>query len=186
MPRKTLKQFAPSPARLREFRLLRLLGEWVFEPNLWHITRYSASMAFFVGLFVAFQPIPGQMVLAAILALLLRCNLPLSVGLVWITNPLTMPAIFYLAYKVGAMIINVPVKAVQFELSLAWIENSLESIWRPLVLGCLVCGTLFGSAGYFAINMLWRWRVASQWRRRARRRRQAAALRAAAEADKRS
>ena len=98
---------------MREIQSLRLLGDWIYATNLWHINRYSASMAFFVGLFVAFMPIPGQMLLAALLAVLLSCNLPLSVGLVWITNPVTMPAIFYMSYKVGALLIDVPVKEVE-------------------------------------------------------------------------
>ena len=76
MPKKTLKSLIPSPARIREIKSLRILGDWVYASNLWHINRYSASMAFFVGLFVAFMPIPSQMVMAAVLAVLLRCNLP--------------------------------------------------------------------------------------------------------------
>ena len=170
MPKKTLKMLIPSPARLREIRSLRVLGEWIYATNLWHINRYSASMAFFVGLFVAFMPIPGQMILAAVLAVLLSCNLPLSVGLVWITNPVTMPAVFYLAYKVGAMIIDVPVKDIEFELSFHWLSHHLEAIWRPFLLGCLVCGLFFGCLGYFVISMLWRWRVVRHWHQRKRRR----------------
>ena len=53
-------------------------------------------MAFFVGLFVAFMPIPGQTIAAAVLAVLLRCNLPLSVGLVFVTNPdYHRPSVFH-------------------------------------------------------------------------------------------
>ena len=170
MPKKTLKMIVPSPARMREIKSLRVLGDWVYAGNLWHVNRYSASMAFFIGLFVAFMPIPGQMVTAALLAVLVRCNLPLSVGLVWITNPVTMPAIFYLSYKVGAMIIDVPVKDVEFELSFYWLTNSLVTIWKPFLLGCLICGLFFGSLGYFTISMMWRWRVASRWRERNRKR----------------
>jgi uncharacterized protein (DUF2062 family) len=166
MPKHTLKQFAPSPARLREIRSLRFLGEWIYEPNLWHINRYSAAMAFFVGLFTAFLPVPGQMVIAAFAALVLHCNLPLSVGLVWVTNPITMPAIFYLAYQVGALLLEVPVREVQFELSVAWLQSSLGAIWQPLLLGCLLCGTLFGALGYFVIMMLWRIHVAHKWHKR--------------------
>ena len=172
MPKKTLKQLAPSPAKLREIKSLQLLGSWIYEPNLWHINRYSASMAFFVGLFVAFMPIPGQMILAAILAVRLRCNLPLSIGLVWITNPVTMPAIFYLSYRVGAMIIDVPVQPIEFELSWAWLTTSLANIWQPFLLGCFICGLFVGSLGYFVISMLWRWRVAKHWAERKRKREQ--------------
>ena len=170
MPKKTLKMIVPSPARMREIKSLRVLGDWVYAGNLWHVNRYSASMAFFIGLFVAFMPIPGQMVAAALLAVLVRCNLPLSVGLVWITNPVTLPAIFYLAYKVGAMIIDVPVENIEFELSFYWLTNSLVTIWKPFLLGCLICGLFFGSLGYFTISMMWRWRVASRWRERKRKR----------------
>ena len=170
MPKKTLKMIVPSPARMREIKSLRVLGDWVYAGNLWHVNRYSASMAFFIGLFVAFMPIPGQMVAAALLAVLVRCNLPLSVGLVWITNPVTLPAIFYLAYKVGAMIIDVPLEHIEFELSFYWLTNSLVVIWKPFLLGCLICGLFFGSLGYFTISMMWRWRVASRWRERKRKR----------------
>ncbi|NCF18097.1 MAG: DUF2062 domain-containing protein [Haliea sp.] len=170
MPKKTLKSIVPSPARMQRIKSLRVLGNWIYATNLWHINRYSASMAFFVGLFVAFMPIPGQMILAALLAVLFSCNLPLSVGLVWITNPVTMPAIFYMAYKVGAMLIDVPVKDVEFELSFYWLTHSLLAIWKPFLLGCLVSGLFFGSLGYFVLSMLWRWRVAHHWHQRKRRR----------------
>lgn len=176
MPKKTLKQIVPSPARMREIKSLRLLGDWIYATNLWHINRYSSAMAFFVGLFVAFMPIPGQMIAAAFLAVTFRCNLPLSVGLVWITNPITMPAIFYLAYQLGAMIIDVPVKSIEFELSIYWLTHSLAAIWQPFLLGCLLCGLFFGSMGYFVINTLWRWRVHRHWQARKKRREMAQKL----------
>lgn len=168
MPKKTLKSIVPSPARVREIKALRVLGDWIYASNLWHINRYSASMAFFVGLFVAFMPVPGQMVVAALMAIWLGCNLPLSVGLVWITNPVTMPAIFFLSYKVGALIVDVPLKDVEFELSFYWLSNSLMLIWKPFLLGCLICGLFFGCLGYFVISQLWRWRVAYHWHERKR------------------
>ncbi len=185
MPRKTLKQWLPSPARIREFQSLHMLGDWIYQSNLWHINRYSASMAFFTGLFVAFLPLPGQMVIAAIMAVLLRCNLPLSVALVWISNPVTMPAIFYMAYRVGALLIDVPVQVVEFELSWSWLNARLDLIWRPLLVGSLLSGVLFGSLGYFVVNLLWRWRVSRQWRKRKRQRRRQATVRADATGESR-
>ncbi len=170
MPKKTLKSLMPKPERLREIKSLGVLGDWIYANNLWHINRYSAAMAFFVGLFIAFMPIPGQMVVAALLAVLLRCNLPLSVGLVWITNPITMPAIYYLAYRLGAAILRHPVHFVNFEMSIHWLTTQLGEIWQPFMLGCLLLGLFFGSLGYFVINLLWRIRVHQRWRQRKRRR----------------
>ncbi len=172
MPKNTLKNLMPTPERLREIKSLHLLGDWIYANNLWHINRYSAAMAFFVGLFVAFMPIPGQMVVAAAGAVALRCNLPLSVGLVWITNPFTMPPIYYLAYRLGAMILRHPLLPVQFELSFHWMTHRLTEIWEPFLLGCLLFGLFFGSLGYFMINVLWRVRVMRMWRHRQQRRAQ--------------
>lgn len=170
MPKKTLQSIVPSPAKIRELKSLQVLGDWIYAGNLWHINRYSASMAFFVGLFVAFMPIPGQMLAAAVMAILFKCNMPLSVGLVWITNPVTMPAIYFLAYKVGAIIIDAPVQALDFELSFYWLTHSLVNVWKPFLLGCLICGLFFGCLGYFVISQLWRWRVAYHWQQRKKRR----------------
>lgn len=175
MPKETLKSIAPSAARIREISALRFFGNWIYADNLWHINRYSASMAFFVGLFLAFMPVPGQMVLAALMAVMLKCNLPLSVALVWITNPVTMPAIYFLAYRVGALLLDAPVGELNFELSFHWLGTSLAAVWRPFLLGCLVAGLFFGCLGYFVISLLWRWRVSYRWRRRRERRRQQAA-----------
>lgn len=160
----------PSASRIREIKSLHVLGDWIYETNLWHLNRYSASMAFFVGLFMAFMPIPGQMPVAALLAMLLRCNLPISVALVWLTNPLTMPALFFMAYKVGALIIDVPIAPIEFELSFHWLTNQLANVWQPFLLGCLICALFFGCLGYFIVSLLWRWRVSVHWRERKRRR----------------
>jgi uncharacterized protein len=45
-----------------------------------------------------YMPPIGQMFMAAAAAIVLRVNLPISVALVWITNPLTIPPMFYFAY----------------------------------------------------------------------------------------
>ncbi|MEP5765573.1 MAG: DUF2062 domain-containing protein [Halieaceae bacterium] len=175
MPKKALKRFIPSPRKLRQIKSLQFLGEWIYQPNLWHINRNSASKAFFVGLFTAFMPIPIQMVMAALLAIWLRCNLPLSVALCWISNPVTIPPLFYFAYRVGAAVLDTPPQVLEFELSLEWISHGLVAIWQPFLLGCVICGFFFGSLGYFTIQTLWRWQALQRWEARQERRRAARA-----------
>ena len=152
-----------------------MLGDWIYQPNLWHINRFSASMAFFVGVFVAFLPVPGQMLGSRRTGGATALQSADVRGTVWITNPVTMPAVFYLSYRVGALLIDAPVHVLEFELSLTWITDRIEMIWKPLLVGSLLCGLLFGSLGYTAVNLLWRWRVAHHWRKR-RARRQTRAL----------
>ena len=170
MPKKFLRRIIPSPEKIRELKALHVLGDWVYASNLWHINRYSASMAFFVGLFAAFLPIPGQSLVAATLAVFLRCNLPLSVGLVFLSNPVTMPPFFYMAYKIGALLIDAPVLDLKFEPGIDWLGHHLQVIWQPFLLGSLICGLFWGSLGYVIVSQLWRWNVARQWRARKRKR----------------
>ena len=91
MPRRFLQRYMPKPDTIRRQRSLRFMAPLIADPGLWLLTRRSVANAFSVGLFCAMLPIPFQMVVAALGARLARCNLALSVGLVWVTNPLTMP-----------------------------------------------------------------------------------------------
>lgn len=174
MVKKRLRKFTPSPAEIRKSGALRPFGDWIYASNYWHLNRYSASMAFFVGLFVAFLPVPGQMLIAALFAIRLRCNLPLSVALVWVSNPLTAAPLFYLAYRLGGLLIGrpvaVPAHAGVEGFDLLWLFDQIGTVWPPLLLGCLLLGLFAGSVGYFVISNIWRWRVGRDWRRRKRRR----------------
>ncbi len=111
MPRRIFKRYMPDPESIRNHKGLRFLGPLIQSPNLWHLNRRSVSRAMGMGLFAAFIPIPLQMLLAASLAVWVRANLPISVGLVWLTNPITMPPVFYCTYKMGAWVMGIPARA---------------------------------------------------------------------------
>lgn len=166
MARKLLKRYLPEMRKLSEHPGLRVFGRLLHDPNLWHLNRYSASGAVAVGLFIAFMPIPFQMVPAAALAIMLRINLPLAVALVWVTNPFTMPPLFYLCYKVGAWIIGSVDHELAFAWSWEWFRKGLVKVWEPFLLGCSVVGLVSALAGYFGTRALWRWHVITQWERR--------------------
>lgn len=171
MPRKALKRIL---ARIHpgegDHRLRRLFGELLHNRDLWHLNRYSVAWAVSVGLFCAFVPVPFQMPMAAAFAILIGCNLPISVSLVWLTNPVTMPPMFYGAYKVGAWMLGQPPRDVTFELSREWLFNELGAIWEPFLLGCFVLGVSFAAIGHVAVRVIWRIHVTSSWRERRRRR----------------
>ena len=166
MPKDFIKRYMPDHRRVREHRHLQIFGKALHDPNLWHLNRRSASGAFAVGLFVAFMPIPFQMVLAAALAIAARVNLVISVALVWVTNPVTIPPMFYSAYRLGAYLLDEPVHAIRFELSLEWFMGELALIWQPLLLGSFILGTISGATGYLLIRGLWRLRLTRQMVRR--------------------
>ncbi|HHH47740.1 MAG TPA: DUF2062 domain-containing protein [Gammaproteobacteria bacterium] len=173
MPRRIIKRYLPDPHKIRDHKHLRCLGPLLHDPNILHLNRHSVSGAFAVGLFFAFWPVPFQMVLAAIGAIIARVNLPISVALVWITNPLTIPPMFYFAYLVGTWILGTPPVGGEFEFTAERIGQELSAIWKPLLLGSFVCGTVSATIGYFSIQIIWRRLVRRSWELRQRKRRAA-------------
>lgn len=145
---------------------MQVFGKLLHDPNLWHLNRRSVAGAFFWGLFWACIPIPAQMVTAAASAILFRTNLPISVALVWLTNPLTMPPVFYFNYLVGSWLLHAPIKVDQFHASVAWFESVVGQIWEPLIVGSVVCGLVSGVLGYLGMRAFWRWHVLRQFRQR--------------------
>jgi uncharacterized protein (DUF2062 family) len=171
MARKFLKGLLPDPDRVKKHKSLRLLDTWLHEPNLWHLNRHSVSLAAFIGVFIAFIPLPAQMITAAIFAIVFRANLPISVCLVWITNPLTIAPIFYLAYKVGAAILDTPTEDIHFHLTLHWLKHSLAHNWQPFLLGSFICGLFFGLLSSTLTYWAWRKYAIKRWHKRRLRRR---------------
>lgn len=144
---------------IREHKSLQIFGTLLHDPNLWHLNRRSVAKAFAVGLFFMMVPVPFQMALAAGAAIIVRSNLPISVVLVWISNPITMPPMFYFAYKVGAFILQTPENAFNFEPTVEWLTTGMLAIWQPFLFGCFFLGALFSIIGYVTIRLLWRWSI---------------------------
>lgn len=128
--------------------------------------RRSIAGATFIGLFCAFLPVPFQMLIAAALAIASRCNLPLSMALVWISNPLTIGPMFYFTYRLGAWLLNMEVSVSSIELSWRWLVDNLDNIGYPLIFGSLLCGWVAGVTGFVLVRVGWRAHVISRWRER--------------------
>jgi hypothetical protein len=170
MARKLIRRYLPDVNTIRNHKHLRFFGRLLHDPNIWHLNRRSVSGAFAAGLFMALVPMPFQMIPAAALAIFFRVNLPISVALVWITNPLTTAPISYFCYRLGAWILNTPTHAVEFQISWEWISTELIRIWKPFLLGSLLVGLICAVIGYFGIHALWRWHVIRDWEARKKKR----------------
>jgi uncharacterized protein (DUF2062 family) len=169
MPKKTIRRLMPEPHKLKDHQALQFLGQRIHEPNLWHLNRRSVAKAFAVGLFCTFLPLPFQMAIAACGSILFKANLAISVALVWISNPLTIPAIFFFCYKIGTVTLGEPLQNTHFELTVEWVRTEMGSIWQPLLLGSLLMGTLFSIVGYFSIRIIWWWAIVNKLKKKQQR-----------------
>lgn len=163
MPRRFFKHIMPDHRTMREHPHLQRFGQRLAEPKLWHLNRRSIAFGLALGVFVAFLPIPGQMIVAAGFAILCRVNLPIAVMAVWITNPLTMGPIYYSCYKVGSMLMEVPTSELEFTMSWEWFSTEFLAIWEPLLLGCFILGFAAALLSVLVVRVLWRIMVIRHW-----------------------
>lgn len=173
MPPNRFSRYLPSPAELRKNPALRPVSGYLQDPAIWHLHRRSVSGAAFIGMFCAFLPVPFQMLIAAALAIVSRRNLPISVALVWISNPVTIPPMFYFAYKLGAWLLDMQIETESIDLSLSWLADNLSTIGIPLIFGSLVCGWVCGITAFVIVRVSWRLNVLQRLRDRREKRRAA-------------
>ena len=172
MPRRLIKKYIPDIKTIKNNKMLKVLGPVLFASQLWHLHRRNAAKAVAIGLFFAFLPVPIQMLLAAIFAIIFRANLPLSLALVWVSNPLTWVPMIYGAYRLGVFILGKPAYATPFKMKLAWFSKEIAVIWKPLFLGSIIFGGVASVIGYMLARLLWRWWVVRHWRKRQVKRKQ--------------
>ena len=165
MIKNVIKRLFPKLDAVKEEKILKIFGPAVLQPNLWHINKKSVSRGFAIGAFCAFIPLPGQMILAAFLALTFAANLPIAIILTWITNPLTYTPIFFFAYKIGSFFIttNVTPEITDDELSLL---SNIMHIWELLFLGSIILALIGSIISYLLIRIYWRYYVIKIWSKR--------------------
>ena len=166
MSRFSLKKLIPSAETLKRSKSLRFLGKLLDNPNLFHMNRRSVSKAFFWGIFIGLlPPAPIHTPAAATAALVTRSNLPLTIAVVWISNPITIPIIMFAFYHLGRIILQLePAPGIEF--SWAWLYHEFEIIWKPYLVGSLVGASLFATIAYMLSNYIWRLKVKRKWRNR--------------------
>lgn len=156
----------PSRQAILNNRAINLFGKFLHDPNLWHLNRYCVATAISIGFFVAFMPCPGHMIIACLLAILLRANIPIAVAAVWINNPFTMVPMYYLAYRLGIFLLHIPHKKFHIEFTWHWLYYEFIHIAEPLLMGSCILGLLSGLIGNLCVRMWWRYAVVKAYRKR--------------------
>ncbi|MBP8817424.1 MAG: DUF2062 domain-containing protein [Psychrobacter sp.] len=180
VPNKRLKDLLPTPEKILESRSLKLFAPQLADPRLWHFNRHSLNKAVYIGVLSAFFPLPGQMLLALIGALIFRANVPMALGLTWITNPLTTLPVFYAGYYIGAKILDVPM------ISLRIIGRMISdfTLWiisdgaNPFItykgtvsiaafcLGLTILAVISSIVCGLAFKAIWRYKTVTSWQKR--------------------
>jgi len=152
LPRKKLKKILPSHQKIQEQKFLKIFGRFLQKREIWSLSRKKVVLGVLIGIFVACLPMPLQMVLASLLAIFLNANLPISFALIFISNPLTMPPLFYFEYQIGKLIVQ-PKNPIKFEFDSMY--DNFSDIALSLWTGALVVGVFTSVVCAILVNFLW-------------------------------
>ncbi len=170
-----LKKWLPTEADLQKYPYLQLIMSRLRHAHVFRMDRRSVAKGVAFGLLVCYLPLPGQMLLAGLLACLCRANLSIAILITWISNPFTFVPINFFICQVGAWILGVKNTFPKISAGLQWTHESAKMFAHDLYLWFSTLGKVYavglpivsiGSAllGYALVQL--GWRVAIYWQRK--------------------
>lgn len=171
-----LTRHIPTRETIDQYRLLRPFAPRLTHPSLWRMTRRSVPRGVALGLFVAVIIPFMHTVIAALLAIPTRANVAVAAVFTLVVNPLTIPPMYYAAYRIGSWelhhdaLVN-PAAAARFSSELSRLLFWVHHASGPIALGILTMAAVLAAIGYLAAGLVWRFWSRSRWqhRRQARR-----------------
>lgn len=130
----------------------------------------GVALGLAVGIVIPFM----HTILAALLAIPLRANVAIAAACTLLINPLTIPPLYYLAYRTGlwelhadAAVSN-PAAAQHFSSELSRIMFWIHEASGPIALGVVTIAIASAVTAYAVTAVVWRLWLASKLRRKRR------------------
>jgi len=178
MPEPVAKRFGwltrhiPTRDTVHHNRILRPFAPHLTHSSLWRLNRRSVPRGVAIGLFVAVIIPVMHTAIAALLAIPARANIAVAAIFTLIVNPLTIPPMYYAAYRIGSWELHQDSKIINAQAAervsseigrlLFWVHQASGSI----ALGVLTIAFASAVIGYLGASLVWRFWAQSRWRQR--------------------
>ena len=163
--RKWFQSIAPDRDKLMANSWMRPIAHRLTDPVIWQFNRHSVARGVALGLAVSFVLPIGQIILAALLASLVRGNVLVAAVATLPSNPLTFPAIYYAAYRLGAWLLDsgheAPIRTAHESMSAL-----IAGASGPVLVGLIIFSIVSAVLGFVLVHGAWRIALVQQWRRR--------------------
>ena len=147
MIRRTLKKTS------KHHKLKDFIKKYKIPPELLSTSRRMVSKAVFIGLFIAFIPMPMQMLAVIAVIPFSKFNVPIALAMCWLSNPFTMPPMYYMEYMTGSFLLSMETTPV--EMTLKWFSDNMGNIFIPLYTGTAFFSIVGSSLAYYLVNHFW-------------------------------
>jgi uncharacterized protein (DUF2062 family) len=164
-----VKRWIPTREELKRSRWLGPVAHHLEDDRLWHLERGSVARGVAIGLFYGFMLPFAQFLFAVATAIWLRGHVAIAAASTLVSNPLTFPPIYWLAYRIGRAVLGEPpdddaaasVEArAETELAhqgwLAGTWDTFQAAGAPLLIGLALLAVVSSAAGFALVWLLWR------------------------------
>jgi uncharacterized protein (DUF2062 family) len=169
-----MKRWIPTRDHLMQSRWFSLVAHHFHDDRLWQMERGSVARGVAVGLFIGLLLPLAQFLFAAVFAIWLRANVAVAAAATLVTNPLTFAPIYWLAHRIGSVLLGHPSAETRAEaeivqaqtasaasdagwLAAAW--DVVQSAGPPLILGLAILAVTGALCGFALVWLLWRTRT---------------------------
>jgi len=149
MIRKFFRKKASGKGKIDTF-----LEKYNLPRAYFNINRRMITRGVFIGLFWGFIPMPMQMLAVISITPFIRFNVPIAIAMVWLSNPFTMPPMYYMEYITGNFILGRE-GIESIELTIDWFSDHIDDIFVPLYVGTAFYSIVVSSLVYVLLNWLW-------------------------------
>jgi uncharacterized protein (DUF2062 family) len=150
MIRKVFKKKRHHP----ESKIGKALARYNIPPEYFGVSRRAITRGILVGLFWGFIPMPMQMLAVVLTTPFIRFNVPIAIAMVWLSNPITMPPMYYMEYLTGNLLLGRE-GIHDVELTVEWFKEHLGDIFVPLYVGTAFYSIVVSYLIYLLLNWLW-------------------------------
>ncbi len=155
-----IKRQAPGKDEILATSWLSPVRPYLLDDRLWTLERHSVARGVAMGLFMGVLMPVAQILFAVAGAVAVRGHVPISAACTLVTNPLTVPPIYYAAYQLGQALLPASLKlgglTVDAQHWLAEALNWAVTHGTPLMLGLLVLASGSALLGFAGVQILWK------------------------------
>jgi uncharacterized protein (DUF2062 family) len=157
-----IRHHIPSRETVDSYRVLRPFAKQLRHPELWHFNARSVPRGVALGLGVGVIIPFMHVIIAVLLAIPVRANVAIAGAFTLVVNPLTIPPMYYAAYRIGSWELrhdalgSDPAAAQQASSELGRMLFWLHHASGPIALGILTIALSAAIGGYILSALIWR------------------------------
>ena len=138
----------------KKSKIDKLLEKYNLPKAYLSVNRKMTTRGIGIGLFWGFIPMPMQMLAVISTTPFIKFNVPIAISMVWLSNPITMPFMYYMEYLTGNFILGLD-GVGDISLTLDWFSDNLSNIFLPLYVGTAFYSIFITILIYLSLNWFW-------------------------------